>query len=91
MATRRQSYSAPALGLLIARRRSVSSAPRLVPHQPSPLEWRELAPCVLGAAAKERARAAEIAGPDARGFVLSADAFERLAERCLEMTRPAPE
>jgi hypothetical protein len=46
---------------------------------------------VLGAAAKERARAAEIAGPDARGFVLSAEAFERLAERCLEMTRPAPE
>jgi hypothetical protein len=53
------------------------------------LEWRYLAGACQIVAEKERARAAELAGADAQGFAISAELFERLAERCLEMTRPA--
>ena len=88
----RESYSAFTAGLLMDRWHSISSTPmpRTAPTC-TPLEWRELAHACQVVAAKERARAAEIAGPDARGFVVSAETFERLAERCLEMTRPAYE
>ena len=61
-----------------------------LPPPLTPLEWRQLAHACRVVAEKERARAAELAGVDAaRGFTISAELFERLAERCLEMTRPA--
>lgn len=63
--------------------------PRIAPAFTA-LEWRQLAHACQ-AVANERARAAEITGPNARDFVLSAEAFERLAERCLEMTRTTRE
>lgn len=53
----------------------------------TPLEWRQLAHACQSVAEKERARAAQIVGDAARGFLMSAETFERLAERCLEMTR----
>jgi hypothetical protein len=54
----------------------------------TPLQWRYLAHACQVVAEKERARAAELAGQDARGFLISAELFERLAERCMELTRP---
>ena len=54
----------------------------------TPLEWRQLAHACKSVAEKERARAAEIGGTAGRGFEISAELFERLAQRCLEMTRP---
>ncbi len=55
----------------------------------TPLEWRQLAHACGEVAEKCRARAAELAGDQAaRGFVISAELFERLAQRCLQMTRP---
>lgn len=54
----------------------------------TPLEWRQLAHACQTVAEKERARAAENGGAEGRGFLISAETFERLAERCLEMTRP---
>lgn len=68
----------------------VAGQPRIAPIF-TPLEWRELAHACQVVAAKERARAAEIAGSGARGFLISAETFERLAEQCFEMTRPAYE
>jgi hypothetical protein len=60
-----------------------------IPPPFTPLEWRQLAlACQAVAEKKERARAAEIGGDAARGFLMSAETFERLAERCLEMTGP---
>lgn len=53
----------------------------------TPLEWRYLAHACQVVAEKERARAAEL-GAEGRGFVISAELFERLAERAMEMTRP---
>lgn len=55
----------------------------------TPLEWRQLAHACQAVAEKERARAAEIGGAAAHGFIVSAEQFERLAKRCLELTRPA--
>jgi hypothetical protein len=54
----------------------------------TPLEWRQLAHACGIVADKERAPAAELGGSDGRGFVISAELFERLAQKCLEMTRP---
>ncbi|HEX4268873.1 MAG TPA: hypothetical protein VHY36_13375 [Steroidobacteraceae bacterium] len=62
------------------------------PISPSftPLEWRHLAYACGELAEKCRARAAELTSADAaRGFIISAELFERLAQRCLELTRPA--
>lgn len=58
----------------------------------TPLEWGEFAHACQVVAAKQRAGAAENAGPNSRGFVLlSAETLERLAERGLEMTWPTRE
>jgi hypothetical protein len=54
----------------------------------TPLEWRQLAYGCQVVAEKSRERAAELTGADARGFIISAELFERLAARCMEMTRP---
>lgn len=59
-----------------------------VPPPFTPLEWRQIAGACEMVAEKERERAAELAGADARGFVISAELYERLAQRCLQMTRP---
>jgi hypothetical protein len=62
--------------------------PPIPPHF-SALEWRQIAGACEAFAEKDRARAAELAGnPAARGFVLNAKRYERLAERCMQMTRP---
>jgi hypothetical protein len=53
----------------------------------TPLEWREFAHARQAVAEKERARAAEVGGTAASGFEESAEAFGRLAQRFLEMTR----
>lgn len=61
-----------------------------IPPPFTPLEWRQLAHACNTVAEKERARATQIGGSAAQGFLTSAQTFEALAERCLEMTRPAP-
>lgn len=55
----------------------------------TPLEWRMLAGACQTVAENERMRAAEIGGAEAAGFKISAETFHRLAERCMEMTRPS--
>jgi len=70
----------------------VGYAQWMPPHTPTftPLEWRQLAHACQMVAEKSRARATELGGdPAARGFVIDAERFERLAARCMEMTRPA--
>ncbi len=71
-------------------RGALGYAPGMPPIPPpfTPLEWRQLAHACQTVAERERARAAQIGGDAARAFVMSAELFERLAERCLEMTRP---
>lgn len=54
----------------------------------TPLEWRQIAGACETVAEKERARAAELTGNDARGFLISAELYERLAARCMATTRP---
>ena len=54
----------------------------------TPLEWRYLAHGCQEVAEKCHARAAELTGYDAHGLIVSAELFERLAQRCLETTRP---
>lgn len=54
----------------------------------TPLEWRQIAGAYETVAEKERARAAELTGTDARGFLISAELYARLAARCMKMTRP---
>lgn len=71
---------------------SLGYAQWMPPKTPNftPLEWRQLAHACQTVAEKSRARATELAGDSAaHGFVLSAELFERLAARCVEMTRPA--
>ena len=63
----------------------------LAPRTPNftPLQWRQLAHACQMVAEKSQARATELgADPAARGFVIDAELFERLAARCMEMTRP---
>ena len=55
---------------------------------PAPLEWRLLARACQACAARERERAA--ACPDrrnARDFIISAEGYEQLAAKCMEMAR----
>jgi hypothetical protein len=54
----------------------------------TPLEWRQIAGACEAVAEKERAWAAELIGVAAQGFLISAELYERLAQRCMEMTRP---
>jgi hypothetical protein len=56
----------------------------------TPLEYRYLAAGCQAIAEKDRARAAELAGKPAaaRGFIISAELFEGLARRCMQMTQP---
>lgn len=66
----------------------VRATPPIAPTV-TPFEWRQLSHACGEVAEKCLARAAELAGNDAaRGFIISAELFERLARRCLEMTRP---
>lgn len=60
----------------------------LIPPTFTALEWRMLAGACETVAENERKRAAEVGGTAARGFEISAETYERLAQRCMEMTRP---
>ena len=60
----------------------------ITPPNFTALEWRQLALACKTVAERERSRAAEAGEPAARGFQISAETFERLAEQCMEMTRP---
>jgi hypothetical protein len=51
----------------------------------TPLEWRQLAEACKTVAENERKRAADTG---AKYFERSAEVWERLAARCLAMTRP---
>jgi hypothetical protein len=55
---------------------------------PTPLEWTHLASACRAVAEKERERAAAIGGRAARDYIISAEEYERLAERCTRMARP---
>lgn len=78
----------PALASDRARSGIVHGMPPIPPTF-IPLEWRMLAGACQVVAENERARAAQVGGTAARGFEISAETFERLAARSMEMMRPA--
>lgn len=63
-----------------------------IPPNFTAFDWRYLAHGCHESAEREQTRAAELAGAGrqaaARGFEISAELFERLEQRRLEMTRP---
>lgn len=66
-------------------RATVGRVPPIAPTF-TPLDWRQLAGACQTVADLERKRAADTG---AKYFERSAETFDRLARRCLEMTRPA--
>jgi len=53
----------------------------------TPPEWRELAGACRTVAERERERAAAVGGRAARDYIISAEEFERLAQRCIALAR----
>ena len=54
----------------------------------TPLEWRMLAGARAALAERERKRAEAIGGREARAYVISAEGYERLDERCMRLAKP---
>jgi len=55
---------------------------------PTALEWRLLASACKQLAEKERTLAAQCSGRPARELAISAEEFERIAEKCMLMAKP---
>jgi hypothetical protein len=79
-------YSPIAARLLVGTSTALQSR-HMPPIAPTftPLEWRTLAHACQSVAETERKRAADTG---AKYFERSAETFDRLAKRCLEMARP---
>jgi len=54
----------------------------------TPVEWRMLAGACEALADRERERAEAIGGREARDYFISAESYERLAERCMRLAKP---
>ena len=54
----------------------------------TPLEGQFLAGACRTAAERERDRAAVVGGRAAKDYIISAQEYERLAERCLQLAKP---